>query len=395
MDTQSSTTRTAVVSETAPDPCSVDAFLAMLGHELRNPLAAITTGLTLLRSAPGDQHEWIKDSLERQTRELCRLVDDLLDISRITRGKIKLQSENVDLQHTVDRAVEAVADLMAEKGHTLTVTRSSAPLVLHGDSSRLQQIVAQLLHHAAKYTADGGHIELIAERQGTDAVVRVRDNGLGIPPEMQTSIFELFGQVESGAHRTLEGLRIGLTLSRMLVQLHGGSVGVASEGLGKGSEFWVRLPLVPASEPVARDEESSHESGPNSGLEVLVVEDNRDAVKMLAMMLEQQGHRVRVAEDGFQALRLAAQRKTDVIILDIGLPGMSGYQVAESLRRELELNDSLILAVTGYVHEEDRLRSRQAGIDYHLVKPVEYETLAAVIRTWQKSGRKRPLEDAP
>ena len=372
-----------------------DEFLAMLGHELRNPLAAITTGLRLLRTSPSDEHEWIKDSLERQTRQLCRLVDDLLDVSRITRGKIKLKSETVNLRHAVDRAVESVTDLMAEKRHTLTVTQLATPLNINGDSERLQQIVANLLHNAAKYTDDGGRIELITERQGLEAVIRVRDNGLGIPAEMQSSVFELFGQVESGMHRTQEGLGIGLSLVRMLAELHGGSVGVFSEGLGKGSEFSVRLPLIPGKDPVASDLASVPPVNSENSLDVLIVEDNRDAAKMLAMMLTERGHRVRIAEDGFQALGHAAERKTDVIILDIGLPGMSGYQVAESLRRELKLNDALILAVTGYVHEKDRLRSRHAGIDYHLVKPVDYETLATVISTWQKSGRKRPWEDVP
>lgn len=371
-----------------------DEFLAMLGHELRNPLAAITTGLRLLRSPNAQRDQWVQESLEQQTRQLVSLVDDLLDISRITRGKIQLRSEIVDLRAIVESAAQSTADLMAEKNHSFNISASEKPLRVLGDPTRLQQIVANLLNNAAKYTNDGGRIELTLLRVEHEAMVRVKDNGMGVPADMQNSIFELFGQVDSATHRPQQGLGIGLSLVKMLVELHGGTVSIASEGLGKGSEFTVRFPVVEGVQNLEEDR-GSPEASLESPLDVLVVEDNRPTAEMLAAVLEDKGHTVRRAETGTRAIELAAARQPDLVVLDIGLPDISGYQVAEALRDQLGYEGTLIIAATGYGQEKDRQRSRRAGIDHHLVKPVEYETLALLARAWRRTARTRRLPATP
>ncbi len=371
-----------------------DEFLAMLGHELRNPLAAITTGLRLLRSPNAQQHEWVKDSIERQTKQLVSLVDDLLDISRITRGKIQLRSQIIDLRTIADSAAESTADLMAEKKHAFTVSRPERPLWTLGDPTRLQQIIANLLNNAAKYTPDGGRIELTLARVHDEAVITVKDNGIGIPADMQESIFELFGQVDSEAHRPQQGLGIGLSLVKRLVGLHGGRVSLASEGPGKGTEFTVRLAIAQGAENLAHDARS-HEPPDEEPLDILVVEDTRETAQFLSAILQDKGHTVRVAETGTRATELAAERQPDLVLLDIGLPDISGYQVAEKLRKELGYHRTLILAATGYGQEKDRQRSRRAGIDHHLVKPIEYEAVAVLVREWRRTPRGGPLPDGP
>lgn len=368
-----------------------DEFLAMLGHELRNPLAAITTGLRLLGSPHAERHEWVKQSLEHQTKQLVALVDDLLDISRITRGKIQLRSEVVDLRTIAHSAAESTTDLMLEKKHAFTISCPELPLPVLGDPTRLQQIIANLLNNAAKYTPNEGRIELTLDRAGEEAVVCVTDNGMGIPDDMQESIFELFGQVDSPTHRPQQGLGIGLSLVKMLVALHGGSVAVASEGAGKGSSFTVRLPAVEPTEELKgrpRPDRNANEDL----LDILVVEDHHQAAQMLRAVLEERSHTVRVAESGREAIRLARACQPEVVILDIGLPDISGYEVAQALRQELGYTDTLIIAATGYGQEKDRQRSREAGIDHHLVKPIEYETIALLAREWRRTARgRRPV----
>lgn len=372
-----------------------DEFLAMLGHELRNPLAAITTGLRLLRSPNAEQHEWVKQSLEHQTKQIMALVDDLLDISRITRGKIQLRSEIVDLRSVARSAAESTADLIAEKRHAFAISCPELPLPVLGDPTRLQQIIANLVNNAAKYTPQEGRIELALDRAGDQAVISVKDNGMGIPADMQESIFELFGQVDSAMHRPQQGLGIGLSLVRMLVGLHGGSVAVASEGAGKGSLFTVRLPAV----EMPAEMKGRRGPGPNDHeetLDILLVEDNHQAAQMLKALLEERSHAVRVAGGGREAIRLARACQPDVVILDIGLPDISGYEVAHSLRNELGYGDTLIIAATGYGQESDRQRSREAGIDHHLVKPIEYETIALLAREWRRTARgRRPAIQPP
>ncbi|MHB8902559.1 MAG: PAS domain-containing hybrid sensor histidine kinase/response regulator, partial [Thermoguttaceae bacterium] len=371
-----------------------DEFLAMLGHELRNPLAAITTGLRLLRSPHAEQHEWVKQSLEHQTRQLVALVDDLLDISRITRGKIQLRSEIVDLRTVAQNAAESTTDLMVEKKHAFTLSCPEAPLPVLGDPTRLQQIVANLVNNAAKYTPDEGRIELKLERVGDEAVICVKDNGLGIPADMQGSIFELFGQVDSATHRPQQGLGIGLSLVKMLVGLHGGSVAVASEGAGKGSTFTVRLPAVETTEALKEDR-GRNATADGELFDILLVEDNHQVAQMLKIVLEERSHAVRVAESGREAIRMGRASRPKVVILDIGLPDMSGYEVAQTLRQEPGYADTLIIAATGYGQERDRQRSREAGIDHHLVKPIEYETIALLAREWRRTVRSRGSAAAP
>ncbi len=383
---QDITQRKRVEEALKEDDRRKDEFLAMLGHELRNPLAAITTGLRLLRSPNAEQYEWVKQSLEHQTKQLVVLVDDLLDISRITRGGIQLRSEIVDLRTVARCAAESTTDLMVEKKHAFTISCPGLPLPVLGDPTRLQQIVVNLVNNAAKYTPNEGIIELTLDRAGEEIVVCVKDNGIGIPADMQESIFELFGQVDSPMHRPQQGLGIGLSLVKMLVVLHGGSVVVASEGAGKGSSFTVRLPAAePTEELMGRPRPDGNAE--EDLLDILLVEDNHQAAQMLKAVLEERSHTVRVAENGQEAIRLAGACQPEVVILDIGLPDISGLEVAQTLRQELGYSDTLIIAATGYGQEKDRQRSREAGIDHHLVKPIDYETISLLAREWRRTAR--------
>jgi two-component system CheB/CheR fusion protein len=350
-----------------------DQFLAMLAHELRNPLAPIRNAVELMRQVetfdPSFQPS--REMVERQVKHLARLVDDLLDVSRITRGSIRLRKEPVDLGAIVQSAVEGARPLITTRSHELEVELPQEPLRLEADPARLEQIVANLLDNAARYTMPGGHIWVTARREGGEAVVRVRDSGIGVPPDVLERVFEPFVQTagESLA-RTDGGLGVGLTLVRSLVEMHGGQVEARSPGLGQGSEFVVRLPARPpegaegpAAEPAVLPQARS--------LRVLVVEDNLDAAESLATLLRLWNHDVRVVNDGPSALDAAREQKPEVVLLDIGLPGLDGFQVARKLREEPGLEDTLLVAMTGYGQPEDRRRSREAGIHHHFVKPVE------------------------
>jgi PAS domain S-box-containing protein len=355
-----------------------DEFLAMLSHELRNPLAPIRTALQVLKKS-GVTHplvEQARQMMERQVQHLVRLVDDLLDVSRITRGKIQLRKEPVELATVVALAVETCRPLIDARKHELTVALPPEPLWLNADLTRLAQVVGNLLNNAAKFTEEGGHIGLTAEQQDGEAVLRVRDNGIGMAPEVVARAFDLFAQGDTSLDRSQGGLGIGLTLVRSLVQMHGGSVQALSEGLGRGSEFIVRLPLAPARPTVQTPVAGKARRGSRR---ILIVDDNVDAVRSLALFLEMSGHEVRAAHNGPAALELAQTYQPDVVLLDIGMPGMDGYEVARRLRQAPGQEKVLLVALTGYGQEEDRRRSREATINHHLVKPTDPEALQALL----------------
>jgi PAS domain S-box-containing protein len=365
-------------------------FLATLAHELRNPLAPIRTGLDLLRMAPRepDAAARVHAMMDRQLGHLIHLVDDLLDIARITRGKIELKKEEVDLNTIVQMAVETSAALVESHGHRLEVDVPAEPLPLLADVTRMVQVLSNLLNNAAKYTPSGGRVTLGAWREDGHAVVAVSDSGIGIPPEAIGSVFEMFTQVRGSLDRAQGGLGIGLSLVRRLVELHGGRVSAFSAGRGRGSTFTVRLPLHPGS-PHARtagtDADAGTDTRPPAPLRVLVVDDNADAADSLVALLEMLGHTTWVARDGPQGLHLALDVRPDLVLLDIGLPGMSGYEVARAIRHSQGVRQIVLIALTGWGAQSDQQQSHDAGFDQHLTKPVSLEALeqalAAAART--------------
>jgi PAS domain S-box-containing protein len=355
-----------------------DEFLAMLGHELRNPLAPIVTALQLMKMR-GDAHTAKEQGIiQRQVEHLIRLVDDLLDVSKITRGKIELRKESVELGEVLAKAIEMAGLLFEQRRHRLVVHVPSRGLRWVGDPVRLAQVVANLLTNAARYTPPGGEIRLSAFRDTHDVVINVRDNGNGIPPHMLGRVFELFTQGERGVDRAEGGLGIGLALVRSLVAMHGGSVVAHSEGLGHGSEFVVRLPLAAEA---TRDEGATPRMplAAGHGQRVLVVDDNADAADMLGLALRAQGHDVVVAHDPVAALKAVDDFEPDVAVLDIGLPAMDGYELAGHLRARLGAKPCRLIALTGYGQERDKARSRDAGFAVHLVKPVDVDGLLKLI----------------
>jgi signal transduction histidine kinase len=356
-------------------------FLAMLAHELRNPLAPIRTAAQILRrtSAGNATIEAASNMLERQVGQMARLVDDLVDISRITRGKIELRKERIELTAAVSLALESIRAHCESMNQDLTITRPIHPISVNADPARLAQVVGNLLSNACKYTERGGRIQLMVAREGADAVIRVRDTGIGIAPEQLPRIFDLFAQVDTSLERTQSGLGIGLTLVKTLVELHDGSVDVSSEGLGRGSEFVVRLPALvdqpaqPSHQLPSGDQESTMR------LRVLVVDDNRDAAHSMAMLLELNGHHVHTAFDGESAVTDAAALQPDAILLDIGLPGLNGYEAAKRIRAAQGSRRMALVALTGWGQDEDRRRSEEAGFDAHLVKPVDHVELSKLL----------------
>ncbi len=359
-----------------------DEFLAMLAHELRNPLAPIRNAVQIFRAkgTPAPELQWATEVIDRQVHQMTRLVDDLLDVSRITRGKIELRKELVELSTVVNIAIEASRPLIEKRGHQLMLTISPQPIRLHADPTRLAQVVLNLLNNAAKYTDQGGRVWVTADQEGNRVIVRVRDNGIGIPPEMRAHIFDLFAQVDCSVERSEGGLGIGLTLVQRLVEMHGGSVAVHSDGPGKGSEFVVSL-------PVATDIKCDGPQGTARGDQasalvprrMLVVDDNRDAADSLGMLLGMMGHEVHTAHDGLEAVEAAAALQPDVILLDIGLPKMNGYEVARRIREQEGDTEIVLIALTGWGQAEDRRRSKEAGFDHHLTKPVAFDALQMVI----------------
>ncbi|HSK76004.1 MAG TPA: ATP-binding protein [Thermoanaerobaculia bacterium] len=359
-----------------------DEFLAMLAHELRNPLAPIRNGLYLMAS-PGASPaalERAREMMERQVQHLVRLVDDLLDISRITRGKVQLHKEPVDVVLLVRRAGEAVRPQMEAKGHLFEVTEPTEPVVLEADPTRLDQILANLLNNAVKFTDPGGSIELSARVVGGEVLISVRDTGIGIEPELLSQIFEPFLQGNQSLDRSQGGLGIGLTLARTLVEMHGGVLTARSEGPGRGSELIVCLPAPGVGErrrEMTQDSRATGEGRP--GRRVLVVDDNLDSAETIALMAQLWGHDVRTAHDGQAALTTAADYRPEVVLLDIGLPGMDGFEVAKRLREQEWMAGVMLVAMTGYGQEEDRRRSREAGFDHHMVKPIDPGALEALL----------------
>ncbi|WP_439627070.1 PAS domain S-box protein [Gemmata sp.] len=367
-----------------------DEFLATLAHELRNPLAPIRNALQILKLPRVDATtvERSRDMMERQVHHLVRLVDDLLDVSRVMRGKIELRKERIELATVAARAVETVQPLIDAQGHDLKVLLPPDPLPLHADPVRMAQVVGNLLTNAAKYTEPGGRIWLTAEREGGEAVLRVRDSGIGIAPNMLPRIFELFVQVDHASTKAQGGLGIGLTLVKNLVEMHNGSVAARSAGLGRGSEFVVRLPVAVQGPEQAQAQgtgEQQHAAVP-SGHRLLIVDDNRDAADSLAVLLELQGHEVRVAHNGPAALEVTKGYRPDVVFLDIGMPGMDGYEVARRLRQQPGLENVVLAALTGWGQKEDRRRTADAGFNHHLVKPPEPKAVAGVLAEVKRAG---------
>jgi PAS domain S-box-containing protein len=354
---------------------SKDEFLAVLGHELRNPLAPILTALHIMRLRAGDDAtERERAVIERQVSHLSRLVDDLLDVSRATMGKIDLRRERIDVATAVARGVEIARPLIASKGHELTVSVPVGALFVDGDVVRLAQVIGNLLHNAAKYTDPGGHIEVAGAIDGADVTIRVRDDGQGIPADRLPAMFELFVQGEQPPDRSQGGLGVGLALVRSLVQLHGGRIDARSGGPGCGSEFVIRLPAVSELQPRRPERRAAPQQG-QKPRRVLIVDDDVDATEMLAQALKAAGHEVREEHDGTSALVAAAQFQPDVVLLDLGLPGMDGIEVARRMRSYPQLGDVRIVALTGFGQGSARTRSAAVGIESLLVKPVDMQTI--------------------
>lgn len=365
-----------------------DEFLAMLAHELRNPLAPICSSLDILRNnaATDDTQQRAKEVMDRQVQLLVRLVDDLLDVSRIMRGKIELRPEIVDLKNIVGRAIEIAEPVILAQNHHLTVSLPDEPVKFNADPVRLAQVINNLLTNAAKYTEPGGQIWLTGERLGDQVSIHVRDTGIGIPQQMLPQVFLLFTQVDSSVNRSQGGLGIGLTLVKSLVELNGGVVEAHSDGLGKGSEFVIRLPIGNVQAQQA-PETAVTSPTPDSAAKyrILVADDNTDAAETLTMLLRFSGHTVHVAHDGPTALEKAKLQTPDVVFLDVGMPRMDGLEVARRMRQMTETKDAVLVAVTGWGSDEDRRRTHEAGFNCHMVKPVTYEAINQVLEEIQTS----------
>ncbi|MDF2115546.1 response regulator [Roseiarcaceae bacterium H3SJ34-1] len=361
-----------------------DEFLATLAHELRNPLAPVRHGLDILRKNPdGADAANIRDMMDRQLAHLVRLIDDLLDVSRVSQGKIELRKEKIQAADVIGAAVETSQPLIDAARHLLTIDMPPEPIWIDADLTRLAQVVSNLLNNATKYTPEGGRIGLSLCADGGEAVIAVSDNGLGIPREMQSKVFQLFAQVEHHADRARGGLGIGLALVRQLVAMHDGTVSAESPGAGKGSVFTVRIPVADAVADTAQSQDQAEEkvSMPVSAepLKVLVVDDTFEVAQMVGWMLEEMGHEFHLVHDGRQALQAAREFEPDVILLDIGLPVMDGYAVCRAFRQDDQFKDSLIIAQTGWGQDRDKTLAGEAGFDHHLVKPVAYDDLERLL----------------
>lgn len=367
---------------------SKDEFLAMLGHELRNPLSAVRNAVATA-SLDESRRPRALEIARRQADQLGHLIDDLLDVARITQGQITLRKERLYLAEVLERAVESVRAVVEERGHTLRVALPGEPIRLDADAARVEQVVVNLLTNAAKYTEPGGSVDVSAEREGGNVLIRVRDTGIGIAPDVLPRMFDLFAQADRGLDRAQGGLGIGLTVARRLAELHGGGIDAWSEGLGKGAEFIVRLPVLPASPEETPGTVGQERTVPAHHARVLMVEDNPDAAESLVMILELLGHRVRVVHDGIAALDAARAYVPDLMLIDIGLPGMDGYEVARRMRRDPALKDVVLVALTGYGRDEDKERAMSAGFDYHLAKPVDLDALGALVGQVRGVGREK------
>jgi len=359
-----------------------DAFLATLAHELRNPLAPIRNAVHILqlKSPPEPELHWGLDVIERQLQQMTRLIDDLLDLSRITRNQLDLHKERLDLGEVLQAAVETSRPLIEASGPAFVVTLPPEPIALDADPIRLAQVIANLLNNAAKYTKRGGHICLSAERQGSEAVVTVRDTGIGISAEMLPRIFEMFTQGKRSWEHAQSGLGIGLTLAKRIVELHAGTITAHSDGPGQGSTFIVRLPAVHEASPVRRRASRKRErTAAAASRRILVVEDERISAASLERLLQLEGHEIRTACDGLEAVSVADEFQPDVVLLDIGLPKLNGYEVAQRIRQQPWGRGLVLIALTGWGQETDRRRSQEAGFDHHLVKPVDPAALLQLL----------------
>jgi signal transduction histidine kinase len=358
-----------------------DEFLAMLGHELRNPLAPIWTALEIMKQLPpgDDRQVWAREAITRQVAQLLRLVDDLLDVSRINLGKIELRVEPVDLGVVALQALEASRPLLSERNHDVSVDLPPIPACVQGDAIRLTQIISNLLNNAAKYTDPGGRVRLRVASEGGEAIVTVADSGMGIPADMLERVFDLFAQVRAARERSKGGLGIGLTLVRRLVEMHGGTVRVASAGEGRGSEFVLCFPLLAAVVPAVESGRAVVVKHGRVARRVLIADDNVDAADGLRRLLELHRHQVEVVHDGEAAVEALSRSEPEVVLLDIGLPGLDGLEVARRIRARGGAHRPLLVAVTGLGRVEDHQRSADAGFDHHLVKPIDLAALAALL----------------
>ena len=375
-----------------------DEFLAMLAHELRNPLAPIHNAVQLMhrQSFTDPQLAWSRDVIGRQLAHLTRLVDDLLDVSRITRGKINLNKEVIELETLMTRTVETVQPLIEERGHTLTVDVPKGMLAVLGDPTRLVQAIGNVLSNAAKYTERGGRITLAAVESDTELVIRVRDNGIGIPADLMPMIFNLFTQLDRTSGPAQSGLGIGLALVQRLVEMHGGSVTARSDGLGHGSEFVIRLPLfirerIESGQPIQQlsaleQSMTNAEGSTRTQRRILVADDNNDALESLATLLQLSGHEVYTAANGAVALESAEQHRPEVALLDIGMPKLDGYEVARRIRAQPWGQRITLVALTGWGQDSDRKRSQEAGFDSHLVKPLDLDKLTELLAALPVAG---------
>ncbi len=357
-----------------------DEFLAMLAHELRNPLAAIRYAVALGQMSNGDSTTELFEIIDRQTHSLAHLIDDLLDVSRIGGDKVTLRKETIEVATVINRAIATVRPLLEQKHHELVLEISDEPMVLFADPTRTEQIVANLLTNAGKYTREGGCVTVRARRHDREAVVEVSDTGIGLPPEMLNRVFDLFAQADRTLDRSEGGLGIGLTVARKLAEMHGGTISVSSEGLGKGATFTVRLPLSDMSGRIEESASPEVQFSDQGRLRILVVDDNRDTVTSCARLLKRLSHDVETAYDGLAALEEARSFRPQVVFLDIGLPGMNGYDVARTLRDE-GFQSEMFVAVSGYGQPDDRRRSREAGFDHHLVKPIDQADIVTALQS--------------
>jgi signal transduction histidine kinase/ActR/RegA family two-component response regulator len=357
-----------------------DEFLATLAHELRNPLAPLRTGLELMEIAKDDPAtiEVTRGTMERQVTQMVRLVDDLLDVSRITLGKIHLQKERLELAAFVRSVAESSRPFMESQRHQLTVAVPDQPVYVEADSVRLSQAISNLLHNAAKYTDKGGHVWLTMEPSGDDVLISVRDTGIGIEPEQMPRLFEMFSQAKPALERSQGGLGIGLALVRGLVELHGGRIDARSAGSGLGSEFTISLPVV-AGPHSSKSNQSEPKTSAGLDHRVLIVDDNRDAANTLAAMLRRLGHQTQTVYDGLEAVQAAASFRPAVVLLDIGLPKMNGYEAARYIRDQPWGDGILLIALSGWGQDEDKHRALDAGFDGHLTKPVQMEAIQKLL----------------
>jgi CheY-like chemotaxis protein/two-component sensor histidine kinase len=353
----------------------------MLSHELRNPLVPIRHGLYLLDRAPAGskQAARAKDVIHRQTEHLARLVDDLLDVTRIERGKIVLERRRFDAREAFRRICEDHRAIFEDRGITLRVDAPSARVWIDADETRLTQLVGNLLYNAAKFSHEGGAVTASIDSASGRAEIRVRDDGIGIAPDLLPRVFERFVQAEGGLARPKGGLGLGLALVKGLAELHGGTVSARSEGLGRGAEFIVSLPVVPPVEQAAADLVPAPQPAPGRAVEILIIEDNVDGARVIAEVLEANGHRVHVATDGLSGITKARELKPEVILCDIGLPDVDGYEIARTVRADTALRATRLVALSGYARPEDRQRAKEAGFDAHLAKPPSVAALLASV----------------